>query len=512
MNGHRHQLTAIAVALIASGFGAGARAQGIDEPLWDDRWYAALLGSWVQADDARSTDDGLGGALALGKRLSPRFELELRGQYLGYEAEDNRPRVLGTPIGTVPPDVELWAGGVGANLFLSPSGKGLYLHGDAMAGDATLYNIGLGLSLGEDVALRLEALYHIDNDAEVEETQINLGLRMALGERAQAPAPEPVRVVPPLPTPSPAPRTQCADGIDNDGDGAVDYPADRGCVDAGDDDESNPRCDAPQPGQPVDFDGCAVGDSIVLYGVNFEFDKATLTANAKTLLGQVADALQRRADIVVEVGGHTDGKGSDAYNQRLSEARAAAVVDHLVSRGVAAARLRAAGYGETQPVADNDSDAGRELNRRVELKVLESSSPWVAPLAMPAAAALTPVLSPTPAPTPAPTAVFVPTATPVPQPTFAPTPAPAAAPAAFGHADVNIANYQFAPQTVRIAVGGSVSWTNGDRRTHIVHFDDSGDSPDIAPGASYQRSFERAGEYPYVCGIHGSMHGVVVVE
>lgn len=90
--------------------------------------------------------------------------------------------------------------------------------------------------------------------------------------------------------------------------------------------------------------------------------------------------------------------------------------------------------------------------------------------------------------------------------------APAAAPAAAARADVSMAKYQFTPQTVRIAAGGSVRWINGDKRAHVVHFDDSGDSPDIAPGSSYERRFERAGEYPYVCGIHGSMHGVVVVE
>ncbi|MEQ1439100.1 cupredoxin domain-containing protein [Fontimonas sp. SYSU GA230001] len=89
-------------------------------------------------------------------------------------------------------------------------------------------------------------------------------------------------------------------------------------------------------------------------------------------------------------------------------------------------------------------------------------------------------------------------------------PATAAAP---DHADVRIANYQFSPQTVHIAAGGSVSWTNGDKRAHVVHFDNGGDSPSIAQGGSYQRRFEKPGEYPYVCAIHGaSMQGVVVVE
>lgn len=84
--------------------------------------------------------------------------------------------------------------------------------------------------------------------------------------------------------------------------------------------------------------------------------------------------------------------------------------------------------------------------------------------------------------------------------------------AAGAHAEVNMAKYQFTPQTVHIAVGGSVSWINGDKRAHIVSFGDSGGSAEIAPGSSYQRRFERPGEYPYVCGIHSSMRGVVIVE
>ncbi len=111
----------------------------------------------------------------------------------------------------------------------------------------------------------------------------------------------------------------------------------------------------------------------MLRGVNFEFDKAKLTVNAKALLDPVADALIARPDIKVEIDGHTDSKGSDAYNLKLSDARAASVVAYLVSRGVAADRMTSKGFGESQPVADNATDDGRELNRRVELKITESA-------------------------------------------------------------------------------------------------------------------------------------------
>ena len=68
--------------------------------------------------------------------------------------------------------------------------------------------------------------------------------------------------------------------------------------------------------------GCKTGDTLVLRGVNFDFDQSTLTANAKTILDQVAEALNKRTDIKVELDGHTDGKGWDEYNMRLSQRRA----------------------------------------------------------------------------------------------------------------------------------------------------------------------------------------------
>ena len=147
-----------------------------------------------------------------------------------------------------------------------------------------------------------------------------------------------------------------------------------------------PPCELPTAGQPIDLRGCKTGDTVVLRGVNFEFDKATLTLNAKTILDGVADALTKRPDIKVEIDGHTDGKGSIAYNQKLSERRADSVKQYLVGRGIDAGRMSTKGFGKTQPIADNNTEEGRELNRRVELKVTESSA-TAAPAAAPADAA-----------------------------------------------------------------------------------------------------------------------------
>ena len=80
--------------------------------------------------------------------------------------------------------------------------------------------------------------------------------------------------------------------------------------------------------------------------------------------------LKDKPDIKAEISGHTDNKGNDNLNKKLSQDRASAVMDYLVKKGVAKSRLLAKGYGKDQPSATNDTDEGRQLNRRVEMKIL----------------------------------------------------------------------------------------------------------------------------------------------
>ncbi len=105
-------------------------------------------------------------------------------------------------------------------------------------------------------------------------------------------------------------------------------------------------------------------------GVTFDVDSATLKPQFRTTLDQIAQNLSTYPDSLIDVYGHTDSTGSDSYNQGLSERRARTVADYLSMRGVSAARVRSQGYGETMPVATNDTDAGRALNRRVEIKIV----------------------------------------------------------------------------------------------------------------------------------------------
>ena len=103
------------------------------------------------------------------------------------------------------------------------------------------------------------------------------------------------------------------------------------------------------------------------HGVLFDFNKSTLQPASDGVLQQVADIIVKNKALNIEIQGHTDNVGSDAYNQTLSEARAGAVVDWLTKHGGTAARLSAHGYGKTRPVADNNTDEGRAKNRRVEI-------------------------------------------------------------------------------------------------------------------------------------------------
>jgi OOP family OmpA-OmpF porin len=107
-------------------------------------------------------------------------------------------------------------------------------------------------------------------------------------------------------------------------------------------------------------------DRITLYGVDFEFDKAILTGEDKVVLDALVTSLQVCPATNIRIEGHTDSVGNDAYNQGLSERRAAAVVAYLVSEGLDSSTLYSVGLGESSPLADNATDAGRAMNRRVE--------------------------------------------------------------------------------------------------------------------------------------------------
>lgn len=383
----------------------------------DRRLYFSPMFSYTMADDDRATDDGMGGIISIGKKMTSGLNLELTGFYQTLDPEQ----------GTA--DAAQFTGvGVAAMIFPSVTFPRLYgilaVHqsqtddhpstpaSTGFSYKGTVFDSGIGYVFplnewlgGFEMALRAEARYRMDSHHEraagdggkdeFYEGVFNLGVLIPLGSLASEAVPAPVEAPPgdadgdgvaddadQCPdTPAGASVNESGCEGDADGDGVVDRldqcpdtPAgttvdEKGCPPA--EPPKDDGCRAPAPGEPIDLEGCATGEAVVLKGVNFEVNSSRLTANAKVILNQVADSLAAATAMRVEIGGHTDAQGSDAFNQKLSERRAQAVKDYLVARGIDAARLEAKGYGESQPVDSNETAEGRELNRRVEMKILE---------------------------------------------------------------------------------------------------------------------------------------------
>ncbi|MCC6827615.1 MAG: OmpA family protein [Novosphingobium sp.] len=112
-------------------------------------------------------------------------------------------------------------------------------------------------------------------------------------------------------------------------------------------------------------------------GVTFDVGSSTLKPQFRTTLDGIAQNLGQYPNSLIDVYGHTDSTGSDAFNQTLSESRARTVANYLSMQGVSAARIRSQGLGETMPVADNATDEGRRRNRRVEIKIVPISQEQV---------------------------------------------------------------------------------------------------------------------------------------
>lgn len=115
------------------------------------------------------------------------------------------------------------------------------------------------------------------------------------------------------------------------------------------------------------------GDNLLLRmpsGITFAYDKADVMAQFQPTLNEVASTLAEFPKTYIDVYGHTDSDGSDSYNQMLSERRAQSVATYLNQHGVQSARMATRGYGETQPIATNATEAGKAANRRVEIKIV----------------------------------------------------------------------------------------------------------------------------------------------
>ncbi|KRA48904.1 OmpA family protein [Pseudoxanthomonas sp. Root630] len=340
---------------------------------FDDRWY--LTGSVGQnmQDNDRRTEDTQFVTLGLGKFISPNWSLdgELNYQNPNFSFnEDLNWSQYGLSLDLRRHFIKE---GRGWNPYLV-TGLGMqrseeeYVinspNSPAQRRDNNLAaKLGLGLQSTFDkrIAVRAEVAYRADFDDQSytaeggihqqEESWFgdvlaSVGVVIPLGPKAEA-----------APAPAPAPTTTCAD-LDDDGDGV------NNCDD---------KCPGSQAGQTIGPDGCPVQVSIDLKGVNFDFDKSTLRPDAIAILSEAAEILKRYPDLRVEVAGHTDLCGKDAYNQSLSQRRSQTVYDYLTSNGVDASRLVGpVGYGESRPLeptAQTLPGCKSERNRRTELNV-----------------------------------------------------------------------------------------------------------------------------------------------
>lgn len=160
-----------------------------------------------------------------------------------------------------------------------------------------------------------------------------------------------------------------------------DFEDDDGCPDCDNDDDGVPECPEPIDKCPNKAaktpDGCPVYKLVkvtdkkieIKQTIYFDTAKTTIKRRSYALLNEVATALKDNPKIKIRVEGHTDSRGKDAYNLKLSNGRAASVRDYLIGRGVDEARMVSQGYGESMPIADNRTRVGRGQNRRVEFVI-----------------------------------------------------------------------------------------------------------------------------------------------
>lgn len=339
---------AIAVAALC---GVPLFASAADSP------YGSVMGVYHFPDATRQSDEGYGGRIVFGVPIAPYVATEFNAFRTGSDQQaGGKDFYSGTGL-----DFVFGGGTRGIAPFLLLGGGYHWdevpgpneSSGYANAGGGLLFNLGGS----RDAAIRVEgrriAVFNDDLSPgrdRVYDTQIGLGFQMALGAKPPPPV-EP----PPPPPPPPAPPPKPMPPPDSDGDGVAD---------------DKDACPNSIPGIRVDSRGCAIKAQVIeLRDVNFEFNKATLTPDSRSVLDGIAKSLAGQPTMEIRIEGHTDSIGTDAYNLRLSKARAASVRDYLISRGVTASRLSSEGFGESRPVADNGTDEGRAMNRRVELKV-----------------------------------------------------------------------------------------------------------------------------------------------
>lgn len=354
---------------------------GASEPVGAKYFTPMLWGEWP--DDAREVDDDYAFSVAFGKAVSQNWNVELnasRGKFDGAANNDQTLTAVGLDVLRVfyrdartSPFVLLGGGWAETKTEFTGTDSEPY----ADLGVGILATLSRTADESGSLSLRgdLRARHTFgENDGRWVDYMAGIGLQYAFGGRPKA---EPVPIAPVAAVVA-APAV--AADADSDGDGVLDSrdkcpgtpagtPVDAsGCELDTDGDgvfDSKDRCPQTPRGDKVDANGCSLTFRLE---VLFETNSDRLTAASMTYLDQVAARLNELPSVTGVIEGHTDNAGSDAHNQGLSERRAKAVRDYLVSKAVSGSRLQSEGFGETKPIADNATAEGRSQNRRVVLR------------------------------------------------------------------------------------------------------------------------------------------------
>lgn len=327
------------------------------------KWYINPQYGYTWLDKARNADDDYHWGLGIGKHLSEHWSFEVNG-LVGHEFENDSGLELDQDAYTLDALI-VFARQSAVSPYLT-FGTG-YIENrysgsrDNIDGAVVQGGAGLLIDVGQNAAktfvfqLRPEAKVRYDfadtvNHDDFHDYIVNLGFAFNFGPPPYEPPPPAAAAPPPPPPPPPPPA-------DSDGDGVLD-PQD--------------QCPGTPRGVVVDAVGCPRKGSVTLHGVNFENNSATLMETSRPVLDDVAADLKAHPRLKVELEGHTDSVGAAAYNQGLSQRRAESVRDYLIAQGVSASQLTAKGYGETKPIATNDTPGGRAGNRRVVMSVTDN--------------------------------------------------------------------------------------------------------------------------------------------
>ncbi len=358
------------ISTLAAGIMLATNAMAAEENTDPTRQYLAPMMHYLILDDDRDiSSKGLGGGLIYGRQLSDHVWWETEGAGYGldtgvddvtdffqYSLSTGLAYAFGDREGFTP-FVLAQIGGI-YNDVVPDDDDGLNLHANVGVGAVT------GPIFDNGLKLRFEGRYMYDDfdgvsgtasdgDGGFNDWRLSLGLEIPLGvtrtvevEKIVYQTREVEKVV-----------EKVVAEADSDNDGIAD---------------SRDMCPNTLAGGKVDGQGCLLKNQTISFNnIGFELNSAKITASSRPTLDKLADSLNAQTDFNVEIAGHTDSSGSAEYNESLSDKRANSVREYLIEKGVAAERLTSRGYGEIDPVASNETAAGRAMNRRVEFRVSE---------------------------------------------------------------------------------------------------------------------------------------------